>query len=520
MTTTDPQIWRWTLTSLYFSVLVLICVYGLHRYWLLLLFRRNRRNVPRARARFTRLPSVTVQLPMYNEPRVAHRAIAAACRLDYPRDRLQIQILDDSDDGSERENRALCHELAASGAPIEYHHRTDRTGFKAGALAAATPSASGEFIALFDADFVPPANFLRRTIHHFTDPDIGMVQARWGHLNRESSPLTRCQAIFLDGHFLIEHAARNRANRWINFNGTAGVWRRTAIEQAGGWQHDTLTEDVDLSYRAQLAGWRFVFLPHVTCPAELPPEINAFKAQQHRWTKGSIQTALKLLPRILRQAPSFAIKAEAFFHLTSPIVYLLVTLLALLLCPLIVLNAGAFAGGDWWIGAMIGVTLFIMGTLSAATFYTASQRVQRRSVWRTLVQLPLLMGVGIGIAVNNARGCIEALVGHDSPFVRTPKYSQTTDAVMATDNGRRRARLAVPSIKLWMSALEIAMGLYMLGCVEVAVSITHAMVGLPFILLFAGGYLYVGTSSLAGQLLTARASRPAPTRTRHLPAPT
>ena len=351
---------RWGLTSLYLTVLALISIYGLHRYWLVWLYVRGRQNLSGTSEQLVELPSVTVQVPMYNEDQVACRAIDAACNLDYPSDRLQIQILDDSTGESVNQVRQRVESWAARGVDIQWLHRPNRVGYKAGALAAAMSDAKGEFIAIFDADFVPGPDFLQRCIHVFADPSVGMVQARWDHLNRNDSLLTRSQAIFLDGHFLIEHAARNWTNRWINFNGTAGIWRRQAIESAGGWQHDTLTEDVDLSYRAQLAGWNFVFLPDVLCPAELPPEINAFKAQQHRWTKGSIQTAKKLLPTILRSRASLGVKVEAFFHLTSPMVYLYITLMALLFYPAFFVNMQPFEEGSIP-GIVLGHEPFCLG---------------------------------------------------------------------------------------------------------------------------------------------------------------
>ena len=486
---------RWSLTGAYLMVLMLIATYGLHRYWLVYLYYRTRRHQPRAAHDFDPLPRVTVQLPMFNEGNVAERIIDAACRLNYPREKLQIQVLDDSTDESARLAARRVASWAQRGVDIHYLHRAERVGYKAGALADALPVATGQFIAVFDADFDPPANFLHDTIHHFTDPGVGMVQTRWDHLNRHLSLLTRSQAIFLDGHFVIEHAARNRAGRWINFNGTAGIWRRQAILDAGNWQHDTLTEDVDLSYRAQMAGWRFVFLPQVTCPAELPPEINAFKAQQHRWTKGSIQTAKKLLPALMRSNAPLPIKVEAFFHLTSPMVYLYVTLMALLFYPALFVNMTPFENGTMS-ALVLGMSLFTLGTASAAAFYVASQKAQGRSVWPTVAQIPVLMSIGIGIALNNARGCVEALIGHDSPFVRTPKYNLTR----VDSSGPRRAGsgriIATPSIKLWMSLLEVALGLYVLHCAWLSLDVGHTVVSLPFLLLFASGYFYVGLSSL------------------------
>ena len=486
---------RWSLTGLYLLVVCLIASYGLHRYWLVYLFYRRRRNAPRPARRYDELPPVTVQLPLYNEDMVAHRVIDAACALDYPTGKLQIQVLDDSTNESAMIAAGRVAHWAARGVDIQHLHRPDRHGFKAGALANALPQATGQFIAVFDADFVPPRDFLRRTIHYFTDPAIGMVQTRWDHLNRDDSLLTRSQAIFLDGHFIIEHTARNRAGRWINFNGTAGIWRRQAIVDAGGWQHDTLTEDVDLSYRSQMAGWHFVFLPRVKCPAQLPPEINAFKAQQHRWTKGSIQTARKLLPRLLGSAVPPSVKVEAFFHLTSPMVYLYVTLMALLLYPAVLVNSAPFERGTM-AGVIFATSLFALGTASAAVFYVASQRAQHRSVAGTVAAIPVLMSIGVGIALNNARGCVEALLGRPSPFERTPKYQPPRRA------GRRHGEpiIATPSIKLWMSFLEIAMGLYTLYCARLSIGAEYTLLSLPFLLLFAFGYLYVGLNSLYSQI--------------------
>ena len=485
---------RWPLTIAYLSLMALICVYGLHRYWLVYLFHRHRRQLPRPKTRYAELPKVTVQLPMFNEGAVAERVIDAACALDYPTDKLQIQVLDDSTDESAQIAEARARAWAGRGIDITYHHRTDRTGYKAGALAAAMPEATGELIAIFDADFIPPSGFLKRTVHYFTDSEVGMVQTRWAHLNRESSLLTRGQAIFLDGHFVIEHTARNRSGAWINFNGTAGLWRREAIEQGGGWEHDTLTEDVDLSYRAQLAGWKFVFLPRVTCPAELPPEINAFKSQQHRWTKGSIQTALKVMPRVLRAKVDWRTKLEAFFHLTSPLVYVFVTLFALLFYPTIYVNLEPIGEGNW-LGVLLGLSLFALGSVSATVFYLASQRAQRRGFWATLVQVPMLMSIGIGIALNNAVACIEAFLGHDTPFVRTPKYN-----VGKASAGKQRTGVArivpIPSMKWSMTILEILMGLYMLECARLSLMVEETIISLPFVLLFASGYLYVGLTSL------------------------
>jgi cellulose synthase/poly-beta-1,6-N-acetylglucosamine synthase-like glycosyltransferase len=503
-----PPDWlRWTLSAAYLGLVALIGLYGLHRYHLVWLFRRHRHDGrgPGHEHRYADLPRVTVQLPMFNERAVALRAIDAACKLDYPADRLQIQVLDDSTDGTQHLTARRVAHWRNLGVDIVHHHRTDRTGFKAGALEAGLRTATGELVAVFDADFVPPPSFLKRTVHRFTDPAVGMVQTRWSHLNRTDSMLTRGQAIFLDGHFVIEHTARHRSGAWINFNGTAGLWRRTTIADAGGWQHDTLTEDVDLSYRAQLRGWKFVFLPHVACPAELPPEINAFKSQQHRWTKGSIQTALKLLPAILRSPAPLKVKVEAFFHLTSPMVYLYVTLFALLFYPAIAVNLQP-AGRGTWLGVLIGLLLFAVGTASAAIFYAASQAAQRRSVFKTLLQVPALMSLGVGIALYNAIACLEALFGHESEFVRTPKYHRGSAPEPSAPSDEAPETVLEPALvrpRLWpklrmrtaVVVLELAMGVYMLICLRAAALSEATFVSIPFLIMFATGYLYVGVHS-------------------------
>src|SRR5438445_4776197 len=295
----------------YTGILCAVAFYGLNRYILVYLYCKHRNNHYKPIGTFEQFPRITVQLPMYNEDIVAERVIRATCLIDYPLDRLEIQVLDDSTDHSADIARKCVEQMAAKGYPIKYIHRTNREGYKAGALAEGLKVATGEFVAIFDADFLPPKDILYNCIHYFTEEKVGMVQVRWDHLNRNASLLTKSQAIFLDGHFVIEHTARNRSGRFMHFNGTAGVWRRSTINDGGGWQHDTLTEDLDLSYRCQLQGWQFVYLPQFSAPAESPPEMIAFKQQAHRWTKGSMQTGIKLLPRILRSHVPLRVKWEA-----------------------------------------------------------------------------------------------------------------------------------------------------------------------------------------------------------------
>src|SRR3954464_671077 len=317
----------------YLSVLIGLSAYGIHRYFIIYLYLKNRKRPPVASSYFEKLPKVTVQLPIFNEVYVAERLIYSVSELDYPRELLQIQVLDDSTDETREITAACAQGLRQRGFNVQRIHRTDRTGFKAGALSVGLAAAQGEFLCILDADFVPQKDLLKRTINFFTNPKVGMIQTRWGHLNRGYSLLTRMQAIFLDGHLLLEQTARSRSGRFFNFNGTAGLWRKSCIEEAGGWQHDTLCEDLDLSYRAQLAGWKFIFLPDLVTPAELPVDMNGFKSQQHRWTKGSIQTCIKLLPKVWQAELPLVVKLEATAHLTSNYAYLLLFCLCILMHP-------------------------------------------------------------------------------------------------------------------------------------------------------------------------------------------
>ncbi len=355
----------------YFIVLIILAGYGGHRYWLVYLYYKHKKNkTTEPQAHFDELPRVTVQLPIFNEQYVVDRLLDAVCRLDYPREKLDIQLLDDSTDETVDVARALVERYAASGNPVTYIHRENRHGFKAGALAAGLESAKGEFVAIFDADFVPPPDFLLKCIHHFTDPKIGMVQTRWTHINRNYSLLTEVEAILLDGHFVLEHSGRARSGVFFNFNGTAGMWRLKAIEEAGGWEHDTLTEDTDLSYRAQLKGWKFLYLQDVECPAELPVEMTAFKTQQARWAKGLIQVSKKILPQVFSSDASRHQKVEAWYHLTANLSYPLMIVLSVLLLPAMVIR---FYQG-WFQMLYIDLPLFMASTFSISSFYLVSQK--------------------------------------------------------------------------------------------------------------------------------------------------
>src|SRR4026209_288983 len=435
---------------LYFFVLSIQAIYGWHRYYLVYLYTKHKDQAPPQLPELSNLPRVTVQLPIFNEMYVADRLIDAVCELDYPMDLLEIQVLDDSTDETTSIAERAVRRHALAGANIRYMHRVDRTGYKAGALDAGLAEATGEFIAIFDADFIPRGDFLKRTLPYFaTDSRIGMVQARWGHINQDYSLLTKIQSILLDAHFVLEHGGRNRAGCFFNFNGTAGVWRREAIGSAGGWQHDTLTEDLDLSYRAQLAGWRFVFLPDVVSPAEVPVEMNSFKSQQHRWATGSIQTCMKLLPRILRSNQPLGVNAEAFFHLSANFNYLLMSLLSILMFPAMWVRYNM----GWTEMLIIDVPLFFAATASIAVFYVKAQR-ELYGDWRQrLKYLPFLMSIGIGLSVNNTRAVLEALFHKQSEIARTPKYHVETQADEWIGKKYRQNFVVQPVI-------ELVLGLY------------------------------------------------------------
>jgi cellulose synthase/poly-beta-1,6-N-acetylglucosamine synthase-like glycosyltransferase len=472
----------------YFFVLSILGMYGWHRYYLVYEYRRNADRVPGPPPPMPEPPIVTVQLPIYNEMYVAERLIDAVCAMDYPKDRLEIQVLDDSTDETRDLVELAVRRQAARGFDIHHLHRQDRTGFKAGALDLGLRASRGEFVAIFDADFVPPADFLMRTIPYFRDAKLGLVQARWGHLNQDYSLLTRVQAIMLDGHFVLEHGGRHRAGCFFNFNGTAGVWRRQAIDDAGGWQHDTLTEDLDLSYRAQLRGWQFMFLPDLVTPAEVPVEMNGFKSQQFRWAKGSIQTCRKLLPLILMSDLPLKVKAEAFIHLTANFNYLLMVLLSILMFPAMYFRYSM----GWNEMLLIDVPLFLAATLSVFRFYFISQR-EAHADWKTRVKyLPAVMAVGIGLAVNNSRAVIEALMDKPSEFVRTPKYG-----IQRQDDGWQ-AKKYHESMAI-QPLIECTLGLYFTAAVVYALQ--HDIYGtLPFLMLFQFGYLYMGGMSVLQQL--------------------
>ncbi|MGA2580762.1 MAG: cellulose synthase family protein [Bryobacteraceae bacterium] len=476
----------WAILIPYFAILAVLSVYGVHRYEIIHTYFKHRKNAtgepPR---RFAQLPPVTIQLPIFNERYVIERLIDEVARIEYPRELLQIQVLDDSTDDTAPFAAALVERYHALGFPIEYHHRDNREGFKAGALQEGLKTATGEFIAIFDADFIPPPDFLTRTIQHFADPVIGVVQTRWSYLNRDYSFLTEVEAMLLDGHFILEHGARSRAGYFFNFNGTAGILRRKMIDDAGGWQHDTLTEDSDLSYRAQLKGWKFVYMPGLECPSELPVEMHGFQVQQSRWAKGLTQCARKLLPMIFRADVPRRVKFEAFMHLTPNISYPLMILVSALMLPVMIVR---FYMGVWQM-VFIDLPLIMAAFWSISAFYVVAQRELYPKHWkRSILLLPILMAVGVALTVINTRAVLEALLGVTTGFVRTPKYAIGGQPMNLENKKYRRKSGLLPYI-------EIAVGTYFLAMIVFAIE-TYNFFSIPFLLLFVAGYYWAGWGTL------------------------
>jgi cellulose synthase/poly-beta-1,6-N-acetylglucosamine synthase-like glycosyltransferase len=471
----------------YFAVLFVLSIYGIHRYEMVREYFRNRKKIPtEAPKKFDELPLVTVQLPIYNERYVVARLLEQIVKMDYPKDKLQIQVLDDSTDDTNPFTERLVAEYKAAGFPIEYRHRTNRHGFKAGALQEGMRTATGELIAIFDADFVPPVDFLMRTVHYFTDPGVGMVQTRWTYLNRHYNVLTEVQAMLLDGHFILEHCARSGGGLFFNFNGTAGILRAKTIEDAGGWQHDTLTEDSDLSYRAQLKGWRFVYVPSVECLSELPVETYGFQVQQSRWAKGLTQVAIKLQPSILRSKISLRRKVEAIFHLTPNISYPLMIVVSALMFPVMIVR---FYMG-WFQMVVFDLPLIAASFWSISVFYLMAHHEVFPKDWkRSIALMPALMAAGIALTLINAKGVLEAIFGIKSSFVRTPKYAIGGGEKVKIENIRYRRRSG------WLPYAELIAGSYFLYMIAFAIE-SFNYLAVPFLLLFVGGYYWAGFSTL------------------------
>lgn len=469
----------------YLAILSLLTVYCIHRYYILYAYFKYKKHHFTTADPSAQLPAVTVQLPLYNEMYVIRRLLHAVEGLHYPKELLEIQVLDDSTDETSFIACEYIRKLRDEGYDINYFHRTHRHGFKAGALQAGMEQAKGELIAIFDADFVPGEDFLLKTVPCFSNARVGMVQTRWGHINRGYSLLTRLQSIFLDAHFILEHTVRSRSGRFFNFNGTAGIWRKEAIIDAGGWQHDTLTEDLDLSYRAQLKGWIFIFLSAVVTPAEIPVEMNSFKIQQHRWSKGSIETAKKLLNHIIRSPQPLKVKVESFYHLTGNLSYLLVLLLSVLTYPALVIRITM----GWRSLLFYDLIFLLCATLPVGLYFVISQREVNEPWLGKVFYIPLLMALGIGLCVNNGRAVIEALMGHKTAFLRTPKFRIEENA----DSWKHKKYRAFS--RVGSALVELALGCYFLFAILFAVRF-EVYPAIPFLLLFCGGVFYVAILSL------------------------
>src|ERR1044072_5321150 len=477
----------WIILIVYFAILGTLAIYGAYRIKQVIDFWRYRKFVPEPEGHFAEaeLPTITVQLPLFNELYVVERLLNAVTAIDYPPDKFEIQVLDDSTDETTRLAEAVVAKYAAEGFDIHYIHRSDRTGFKAGALENGNKSAKGELLAIFDADFVPKPDCLRKLVDFFTDPMVGCAQMRWSHINGKYNLLTRLQTIMLDGHFVVEQTTRNRTGGFFNFNGTAGIWRRQAIEMSGGWQHDTLTEDTDLSFRAQLMGWKFVYLLDEEAPAEIPVEINAFKAQQRRWAKGVMQVGLKLYPRIWLAPLPLRVKLEMFFRLTGNISYPLMIVASFLQFPFLLVRYTQ----PFYHLMVLDLPLLFFSSISVVLFYGSAVWYLDEKRAPRLLHLPLVMGLGIGLAFSNARAVLEALLGVKSEFVRTPKnrVEETTDAAWKRKKYKRKRGL--------LPLLELSFAVYFLLAIAYSARL-HMWGTIPFLLLFFFGFGYMGVMSI------------------------
>jgi cellulose synthase/poly-beta-1,6-N-acetylglucosamine synthase-like glycosyltransferase len=474
---------------IYLFALAALLTYGMNCWCLMLMYRLNSPKAARKHQRINqafyrhippkRWPHVTIQLPIYNERYVVERLIESVCSIDWPSHLLEVQVLDDSTDDTANIARAMVAKMKAAGVDIVYIHRSDRKGFKAGALRDGLRLAKGSLVAVFDADFIPAPDFLKESVPYFQDPRIGMLQTRWGHINSDYSLLTRAQSIGIDGHFGVEQASRAWSGLFMNFNGTGGVWRKKTIQEAGGWQADTLTEDLDLSYRAQLKGWKLMFASQVVCPAEIPVTINAFKSQQHRWAKGSIQTARKNLGKLFRSDVSWLVKIQAFLHLTHYMVHPMMLLVVLTSIPMLYTQ---------WFFDHLAYPVMIFTVLCLATFgpsslYLFSQRILYRD-WKSRIKyLPFLMCLGTGIAVNNTKAVLEALFDIKSGFIRTPKYG-----IQQKGENWKHKRYAIPLNAV--SILELFLGLYSLTGLLMFLFFSKYLVS-PFLMIYTSGFFYV-----------------------------
>ncbi|MFZ9361757.1 MAG: glycosyltransferase [Holophagaceae bacterium] len=479
------MLYREIVLGIYFTILTILSIYGTHRLWILYLYYKHKNETPVPLGDASFLPKVTVQLAVFNEYNVVERLIAAVTELDYPKDKLEIQVLDDSTDHTKDLVDVTVARYKKLGFDIYSLHRIDRRGYKAGALEEGLRVDKGEFVAMYDADFVPDPDFLIKAVPYFKDNNIAFIQGCWTHLNRSSSLLTQVQGILLDGHFVFEHTVRHRSNAFFNFSGTAGMWRVSAIEDAGGWQHDTITEDADLSYRAQLKGWRGVYLKDLLVPAELPTDVNAFKSQQHRWAKGNAQVIRKLMPTIWKSKASLHTKIECWFHLTANCNYLLVVILSILMIPAMVLRAGT----PVHVLMMTDGPFFALNALSIGLYFGLSQKeLTSNEGWKSRLKfIPGLMSLGVGLAFNQSKAVLEGFFTNDKEFTRTPKMGHG----YAASNTRIKYKVS----KSVTTYLELLFAFAFLISIFVSIYFSK-WASLPFLILFFNGYAYMSLLSL------------------------
>ncbi len=469
----------------YIGSLLILFTFGSHGFIMIYYYLKHRHKRDDFSSQLESYPVVTLQLPIYNEMYVIERLIKTVCEMDYPIDKLEIQVLDDSTDETVEIVDNIVKEYKLQGFDIHHIHRTDRSGYKAGALKEGLKVAKGEFVGIFDADFIPRKNFLKIVLPFFKDPKIGMVQTRWEHLNRAYSLVTQIQALALDGHFVLEQQVRNKAGYFINFNGTSGVWRKECIFDAGNWEADTLTEDLDLSYRAQLKGWKFRYLTDFSTPSEVPSEINSLKSQQFRWTKGAIETARKMLFRVWMAKLPLKTKIMCTFHLTNNIVFPFILLACLLNMPIVLIkNTGLY---DTY---FLFMSVFVLAFIASFLFYLYSQKDVYED-WRSRILLfPVFMAGSMGFAINNTKAVFEALINKKSEFVRTPKYGIEGDKDKWQDKKYVHKKFVKFSV-----ILELLVALYSLACVVVS-AVTLQISAIPFQLMYTFGFGLVAYLSI------------------------
>lgn len=492
----------------YIVDIIVLFYYGIHCFVMVKLFFKYRRNCESDPERLEQLvakmkvwPKVTIQLPMFNEYYVAERLIDTTMAVRYPKNKLEVQVLDDSTDETTDLVRKKVAFYKKKGYDIKLIHRVNRQGHKAGALKEAQEVAKGEFVAIFDADFMPAPDFLEKTVPYFYEADdIGMVQTRWGHINADYSILTKGQSLGIDGHFTIEQIARGGSGLWMNFNGTAGIWRKTCIYDAGNWSADTLTEDFDLSYRAELKGWRFKYIVDVVNPAELPATVSAYKSQQFRWCKGSIQTTVKLAPTIFRTNLPWKVKLEALTHLTNYLVHPLMVINIIATLPVLYFSERLGNVPDAIIG--IAAVFFSLGTFGPIAMYLVSQKVLYNRWFNRVAWMPVLTMIGTGIAVSNTRAVWQALTGKKSTFIRTPKLRIEGQADKISDRMKYAAHVKLDKTPF----LEFLMGIYSLMIIYTAFAFDRTMF-VPFMVMYAAGFFYISIASFYENFKEMRAKR-------------